>query len=158
MLYDVIDSPVGELLLSSEGAELCGLEFLDEPFQAPPGWSRSPDAFVSWAQALATYFDGGRPAFDGRLAMRGTPFQTRVWTELRRIPYGTTVSYGEIARRLGDAKAVRAVGLANKRNPIAIIVPCHRVIGAGGSLTGYGGGLRRKRHLLRLEGVEVADG
>ena len=155
MLYHVVDSPVGELLLRSEGEGLCGLDFLDEPFRAPTGWTHAPVEFASWALALASYFEGGRPSFDGALVMRGTEFQKRVWNELQRIPYGVTVSYGEIARRLGDPKAVRAVGLANGRNPIAIIVPCHRVIGADGRLTGYGGGLHRKRALLRLEGVPV---
>jgi methylated-DNA-[protein]-cysteine S-methyltransferase len=100
---------------------------------------------------LEAYFQGTLRAFDLPVAPRGTPFQLRVWAELRRIPYGATISYGELARRLGDPKLTRAVGAANGANPISIIIPCHRVIGADGSLTGYGGGLEVKRELLALE-------
>lgn len=151
MFYDVIHSPIGKLLLRSEDRALSGLAFLDEPFADRTGWVRDPARFASWARQLGEYFAGGRKRFDGDIAMAGTDFQRRVWTELRRIPYGRTASYGDIAQRIGCPRAVRAVGLANKRNPIAIVVPCHRVIGADGSLTGYGGGLERKRFLLRLE-------
>ena len=100
---------------------------------------------------MEEYFAGARREFTARFVLRGTPFQRRVWEELRRIPYGETISYAELARRIGSPKAVRAVGLANGANPIAIIVPCHRVIGANGTLTGYGGGLPTKRYLLDLE-------
>ena len=100
---------------------------------------------------LQEYFEGTRRSFDLRLAPEGTAFQRRVWEELRRIPYGETISYRELAGRIGQPTAMRAVGLANGRNPIAVVVPCHRVIGADGSLTGYGGGLDRKRYLLGLE-------
>lgn len=103
------------------------------------------------------YFAGERREFELQLAPRGTEFQRRVWTELQRIPYGATISYGELARRLGDPKAVRAVGRANGANPIWIVIPCHRVIGADGSLTGYGGGIEVKRKLLELEGA-IAPG
>ncbi len=157
MLYHVVESPVGPLLLRSDGTALCAIEFLDEPFVAPTHWGHAPQAFSPWTSALASYFDGGCPSFDGPLSMKGTEFQQRVWRELRRIPYGVTVSYGELARRLGDPKAVRAVGMANGRNPIPIIVPCHRVIGADGSLIGYGGGLQRKQALLRLEGALLPE-
>ena len=102
-------------------------------------------------EQLDAYFAGELSEFDLPLAPHGTPFQRRVWDELSRIPFGETTSYSELARRLGDPKLVRAVGLANGRNPLAIVIPCHRVIGAGGSLTGYGGGLDRKRWLLDLE-------
>jgi methylated-DNA-[protein]-cysteine S-methyltransferase len=105
------------------------------------------------ADQLAAYFAGERTDFDLPLSPSGTPFQLSVWRALLSIPYGETISYRELARRIGNAKAVRAVGAANGRNPIPIIVPCHRVIGADGSLTGYGGGLPRKRLLLELEGA-----
>jgi methylated-DNA-[protein]-cysteine S-methyltransferase len=102
-------------------------------------------------EALTRYFAGELREFSLALAPAGTPFQQRVWAELARVPYGTTISYGELARRLGDERAVRAVGGANGANPIAIVVPCHRVIGSDGTLTGYAGGLERKRALLELE-------
>jgi len=151
MFYDVIDSPVGKLLLRSEDNALSGLAFLDEPLMDRTGWVRDPARFASWARQLGEYFAGHRRRFEGDVAMVGTDFQRRVWSEVRGVPYGETASYGDIARRVGSPRAVRAVGLANKCNPIAIVVPCHRVIGADGSLTGYGGGLERKRFLLRLE-------
>jgi methylated-DNA-[protein]-cysteine S-methyltransferase len=110
-------------------------------------------ALASLAAELAEYFEGRRRAFTASLAPRGTPFQGRVWDELRRIPYGETLSYRELAARVGSPAAVRAVGRANAKNPIAIVVPCHRVIGADGSLTGYGGGIDRKQRLLELEGA-----
>jgi methylated-DNA-[protein]-cysteine S-methyltransferase len=107
--------------------------------------------FAAVKEQLAAYFRGDLQAFDLPLAPAGTPFQRRVWQELARIPYGETISYGELARRVGNPKAARAVGLANGQNPLPIIVPCHRVIGSDGRLTGYGGGLPRKEALLALE-------
>ena len=115
------------------------------------GWTHDETPFVELRRQLDAYFAGELEDFDLRLAPSGTPFQLQVWRALREIPYGATASYGEIARAVGQPGAARAVGGANNRNPIAIIVPCHRVIGAGGSLTGYGGGLDRKRLLLELE-------
>jgi methylated-DNA-[protein]-cysteine S-methyltransferase len=151
-----LESPIGRLLLTSDGTALTGLYM--EP-------SRSVQSFDGWTQdetvaplaetvrQLKQYFEGTRRKFDLPLRMAGTAFQQRVWRELTEIPYGATWSYGELAKRIGKPSASRAVGLANGRNPISILVPCHRVIGADGSLTGYGGGLERKRWLLAHEGL-----
>jgi methylated-DNA-[protein]-cysteine S-methyltransferase len=144
-----VESPVGPLLLTSDGTSLTRLLF-DAP--ADPSWSTEPCAVLDQATTqLAEYFAGGRTTFDLPLAPTGTPFQLTTWLALREIPYAQTINYGQLALRVGNAKASRAVGLANGRNPISIVVPCHRVIGADGSLTGYGGGLDRKRLLLDLE-------
>ncbi len=152
----VIPSPVGELTLVAAGGALAGV-YLEDPGYPPSrsslGAPGDPAArpFAATASQLAAYFSGQRTDFDLPLVLAGTPFQQRVWSALRCIPYGTTVSYGQLARRLGMPRASRAVGHANARNPISIIVPCHRLIGTDGSLTGYGGGLDRKRFLLDLE-------
>jgi methylated-DNA-[protein]-cysteine S-methyltransferase len=155
-LFTTLDSPIGELLLTSDGTALTGLYMPDHAHGPTVGadWVRDGGAapFADAAEQLEEYFAGGLRGFDMPLAPAGTEFQMRVWAELRRIPYGATVTYGELARRLGGPGASRAVGLANGRNPISIIVPCHRVVGAGGKLTGYAGGLARKRFLLELEG------
>lgn len=150
-LYTKLDSPVGPLTLTSDGRALTGI--LMESAPEGTGWTRDDGAapFAEARAQLQAYFRGERTEFDLPLAPRGTPFQEKVWKELRRIPYGKTCSYGDIARRIGRPKACRAVGLANGRNPISIVVPCHRVIGADGSLTGYGGGLANKKTLLELE-------
>jgi methylated-DNA-[protein]-cysteine S-methyltransferase len=158
--YTVIESPIEPLLLTSDGRALTGL-WMDVPLEKPwvrEGWTRSDDAapFDETSRQLALYFQGKLTQFDLPLAARGTPFQQRVWEELKNIPYGTTISYGELARRMGQPSASRAVGMANGRNPIGIIVPCHRVIGANGKLTGYGGGLPRKEALLALEASVTA--
>jgi methylated-DNA-[protein]-cysteine S-methyltransferase len=155
-LYTTIDSPIGELLLGADGTALQRLHMLEapRPFRIPAGWERAARTDAPFADAthqLDEYFAGDRRTFDVPLELVGNPFERRVWDELREIPYGETVSYGYIARRIGAPSAPRAVGLANGRNPVALIVPCHRVIGADGSLTGYGGGLERKRFLLELE-------
>jgi len=153
--YTLLDSPVGKLRLTSDGQALTGLDMLNAEDDLNPGkdWIEKDDLelFQSTKKQLKEYFAGKRRDFDLPCFMEGTEFSRRVWKELTRIPYGTTISYGELARRLGNDKASRAVGLANGRNPIGIIVPCHRVIGANGTLTGYGGGLERKRMLLDLE-------
>jgi methylated-DNA-[protein]-cysteine S-methyltransferase len=151
--YMTIDSPIGELLLLSDGHALRGLYMQDgrKPMTIVPGWERSTAPFADVRAQLEEYFAAQRTSFDIPLVMGGAPFERRVWHALQEIPYGETVSYGEIARRVGEPSAARAVGLANGRNPIAVIVPCHRVIGANGTLTGYGGGLERKRLLLELE-------
>jgi methylated-DNA-[protein]-cysteine S-methyltransferase len=147
-----IESPVGELLVTVDHADrLTRLHF---PGRTPaPGadWTHDERPFVELRRQLDAYFAGELETFDLELAPHGTPFQRRVWDALRAIPYGATKSYGEIAHAVGQPDAARAVGGANNRNPIAIVVPCHRVIGASGSLTGYGGGLDRKRLLLELE-------
>jgi methylated-DNA-[protein]-cysteine S-methyltransferase len=148
--WTTIDSPVGELLLTSDDSALTRLLF--SPFTLDPTWSPERSAVLDeTVTQLAAYFAGERTAFDLPLAPAGTPFQLRVWEALREITYATTINYGQLALRVGNVKASRAVGLANGRNPISIVVPCHRVIGANGSLTGYGGGLDRKRTLLDLE-------
>jgi methylated-DNA-[protein]-cysteine S-methyltransferase len=120
-----------------------------------PGWVRDDDALAEAVHQLREYFAGRRTEFELALRPRGTEFQQRVWSLLREIPYGATTTYGALALELGNPRSVRAVGLANGRNPLPIVVPCHRVIGADGSLVGFGGGLERKRALLALEGVQA---
>ena len=152
-LYTLLESPLGELLLLGDGDALHGLYMQDgrKPARIEAGWRRSEVAFVDARAQLQEYFAGARTSFEVALLMRGSPFERRVWAALSEIPYGATVSYGEIARRIGMPDMARAVGTANARNPVSVIVPCHRVIGANGALTGYGGGLERKRLLLDLE-------
>lgn len=149
-----IDTPIGTVLLAADGERLTRVHFQSgpRPLQPPPGWVASAGPFTAAIEQLEAYFAGQRRSFELPLAPEGTPFQRRVWQALRAIPYGETVSYGEVARRLGNPRASRAVGLANGMNPLPIVVPCHRVIGAGGALTGFGGGLPIKRALLALEG------
>jgi O-6-methylguanine DNA methyltransferase len=144
-----VDSPVGPLLLTSDGKALTRVLFAAEPDRS---WSTETCPVLERAAAqLDEYFRGERTDFDLPLEPAGTPFQRTVWQALREIPYAETINYGQLAARVGNPRASRAVGLANGRNPISIVVPCHRVIGADGSLTGYGGGLGRKRTLLDLE-------
>lgn len=162
IVHDTMPSPLGELLLTAEEAGLTSVWF-EEHRHGPERtaeWRRAAQAggpaarvLAEARRQLAAYFAGELTAFDLPLAARGTPFQERVWAALRDIPFGRTISYAELARRIGDPRATRAVGLANGRNPLSIVVPCHRVIGADGSLTGYGGGLARKRWLLGHEGA-----
>jgi methylated-DNA-[protein]-cysteine S-methyltransferase len=141
-------SPVGDLLLRADAdGTLTGLYTRHD---SPPV---TGGPFEAVTEQLDAYFAGELEAFDLRLDARGTPFQMRVWDQLLQIPFGETISYSELARRLDDPKLVRAVGLANGRNPISIVIPCHRVIGADGSLVGYGGGLERKQWLLEHEAV-----
>jgi methylated-DNA-[protein]-cysteine S-methyltransferase len=153
--YTAIDTPLGELTLVAEDGRLCGVYFEDQRHLPPlPAFGRpSSEGFGPLCEQLGAYFSGDLTDFDVVTTAVGTPFQLRVWAALGEIPYGQTRTYGEIACRIGQPGASRAVGLANGRNPIGIIVPCHRVVGANGSLTGYGGGLERKRALLELEGV-----
>lgn len=156
-LFSNCPSPLGELLLTTDGLGLTGL-FMSGQKGAPmpeASWERDDDALAEPAAQLAAYFAGDRTEFTLPLAPRGTAFQRQVWEQLRAIPYGETISYGELARRVGNPNASRAVGAANGRNPIGIIVPCHRVIGSNGALTGYGGGLPNKKTLLAHE-AEVA--
>lgn len=147
-------SPIGKLLFAGDGARLRQVCFQAGPRPMRPhqDWTESRAPFEAAITQLEEYFAGRRHEFDLPLAPVGTDFQRRVWSTLRTIPYGSTISYGELARRIGSPRASRAVGLANGANPIPIIVPCHRVIGANGSLTGFGGGLPIKRALLSLEG------
>ena len=175
-----LDTPLGAALLTADGDALTRITLGATPADVAPSWERAgagPGVLAEACAQLGEYLAGGRTAFtlplapagtdfqrrvwdalagarttfDLPLAPRGTPFQQRVWAELRRIPHGATISYGELARRVGEPRASRAVGAANGRNPIAIVVPCHRVVGADGSLTGYAGGLDRKRWLLHHE-------
>jgi methylated-DNA-[protein]-cysteine S-methyltransferase len=146
--YDTMDSLLGELLLATDGHALTAVHMDGTP---DPGWRRDRGALREPAEQLEAYFAGELRDFDLPLAPQGTPFQREVWSALRGIPYGSTISYGELAAAVGRPHAARAVGAANGRNPIAVVVPCHRVIGASGALTGYGGGLGRKRLLLDLE-------
>jgi len=159
--YLRMDSPLGGLLLAADEEGLRCAQFDGPEHAVVPqvDWCASDTPLLKATRAqLEEYFVGRRQHFDLPLAPRGTEFQQRVWAALRTIPHGLTASYADIARTLGDAKAVRAVGMANARNPIAIVVPCHRVIGADGSLTGYAGGLERKRALLALEGASCVAG
>ena len=153
LLYTIVDSPIGDLLLVGDGTVLHRLDMRGgrRPVPIDPSWERDDDALADVRTQLDEYFAGGRREFDVRLEMHGNSFERRVWRELLEIPYGETASYGKVARAIGAPDAPRAVGLANGRNPVAVIVPCHRVIGADGSLTGFGGGLERKRLLLDLE-------
>ena len=149
MRSTTIDTPIGPLLAAAdEEGRLCGLWFDRAP---QPSWTRDDDAFGVLRDQLDAYFSGDGPAFDLPMSPVGTPWQRAVWDSLVAIPYGTTVSYGEIARRLGRPAAARAVGAANGRNPLSIVVPCHRLVGATGSLTGYAGGIDRKRWLIAHE-------
>jgi methylated-DNA-[protein]-cysteine S-methyltransferase len=144
------DSAVGPLTLVSDGESLVGLHF--EGWNPPIGAILELDpVLATTARQLDAYFDGHLTKFDLPLAPMGTPFQHCVWSALRAIPFGETRSYGQLAKAIGKPSAMRAVGAANGRNPIAIVVPCHRVIGADGSLTGFGGGIERKKFLLSLE-------
>ncbi|MDO0937849.1 methylated-DNA--[protein]-cysteine S-methyltransferase [Streptomyces sp. DG2A-72] len=152
--HTVIDSPYGPLTLVADDGTLCGLYMTGQRHRPPEeSFGTREDTLFSEAEdQLKAYFAGELKEFTLELRLHGTPFQRTVWDQLRKIPYGETRSYGDLADALGNPGASRAVGLANGKNPIGIIVPCHRVVGAGGSLTGYGGGLERKRRLLEFEG------
>lgn len=153
MEYVIVDSPIGALLLAGESGVLQVLAFQSGTRARGPSpeWRHAPQAFAGVRAELDRYFAGSLREFASPLRPAGTEFQQRVWRELRRIPYGETISYLELATRIGNPKAVRAVGLANGANPLPVIVPCHRVIGSNGSLTGFGGGLPLKRALLDHE-------
>ncbi len=153
MYYCYLTTPIGDLLLAGTDDALCFVGFPQGPMrrEPEPEWIFSEKPFAAARRQLTEYFAGERTAFDLPLAPTGTEFQLAVLDELQKIPYGTTVSYGDVARRIGRPKAMRAVGAANGRNPIPIIIPCHRVIGSSGDMTGFGGGLPTKEALLRLE-------
>jgi methylated-DNA-[protein]-cysteine S-methyltransferase len=160
-VFCYVESPIGRLLLTTDGTALTGLYmnlYRNKPSKLPAlgdEWSQNAtiDPLPAAARQLNEYFAGKRREFDLPLRMAGTEFQQRVWRELTKIPFGETRSYGQLAKRLNNPNGSRAVGLANGRNPIAIVVPCHRVIGADGSLTGFGGGIERKEWLLSHEGL-----
>ena len=153
MYYCYLDTPIGDLLLAGDDDALCLVGFPEGSMRREPelDWIYSEKPFGDVREQLAAYFDGNLHSFDLRLRPDGTEFQRKVLAELQKIPYGTTASYGDIAKKIGNPKAVRAVGAANGHNPIPIIIPCHRVIGSSGDLVGFGGGLPTKEALLRLE-------
>ncbi|GHA76242.1 methylated-DNA--[protein]-cysteine S-methyltransferase [Streptomyces termitum] len=153
VVHTVVDSPYEPLTLVAVDGVLSRLHMTGQRHRPPEETFGAPDPrpFTEAVRQLDAYFAGDLTVFDLPLHLEGTPFQLRVWEQLRHIPYGETRSYGELAEALGNPGASRAVGLANGKNPIGVIVPCHRVVGSGGSLTGYGGGLDRKRRLLALE-------
>jgi methylated-DNA-[protein]-cysteine S-methyltransferase len=153
MYYCYLNSPIGDLLLAGDESALSLIGFPKGKMRhdPEPDWIFNEKPFAAARQQLAEYFAGDRKDFDLQLQLSGTEFQVQVLEELQRIPYGETTSYGDIATRIGRPKAVRAVGAANGRNPLPIVIPCHRVIGSSGDLTGFGGGLDLKEALLRLE-------
>jgi len=151
--FTYIDSPIGRLLLTREGDHLTNVCMSQQKrtVELDPTWKNDHSRFHAIEEQFEEYFQGARQRFDIPLLLKGTDFQLSVWNELQRIPYGATISYGELARRISNPKAVRAVGLANGQNRLPIIIPCHRVIGANGALTGFGGGVENKSILLHLE-------
>lgn len=153
ILYTMTDSPIGRLLLTGTGSSLSQLQIepLNGSFELDPSWTRDDTAFSTACRQLDAYFRGDLCGFDLDLRPRGTVFQKRVWTALQQIPYGTTLSYGDVAGRIGAPESARAVGAATGQNPVGIIIPCHRVTRAKGAIGGYAGGVDRKRALLRLE-------
>ena len=153
MEYRYMTSPIGELLIAGEEDQLCVVGFPEGKGRVEPevDWLKNEHCLETVVIQLREYFEGEREVFQLKLKPSGTPFQLQVLAALQHIPYGATKSYGDIANEIGKPKAVRAVGAANGRNPIPIIIPCHRVIGANGSLTGFGGGLDAKQYLLNLE-------
>ncbi|WP_372973060.1 methylated-DNA--[protein]-cysteine S-methyltransferase [Marinobacter sp.] len=153
VFYTELESPIGTLLVTSDGEAITGLH-MEQQATRPvieEHWLRDDQCLDNARSQLVAYFEGQLQQFDLPLAGAGTPFQQQVWQALREIPFGHTETYGELARRIGNEKASRAVGLANGRNPFGIIVPCHRVIGTNGALTGYAGGIERKKWLLAHE-------
>jgi methylated-DNA-[protein]-cysteine S-methyltransferase len=158
MNYCYLDTPIGTLLIAGDDQTIRQIHFPKngQPTSPEPDWSASArGAIAEAARQLQEYFAGRRVEFDLLLAPEGTEFQRTVWRRLQEIPYGETISYGELAKRVGNPKASRAVGAANGSNPIPIVIPCHRVIGASGKLTGFGGGLPTKEHLLALESKQL---
>lgn len=159
MLCRRIDSPIGPLMLAADDIGLRHIEFRDNSHPADRrDWHGGSNDILQATEAqLGEYFAGQRRAFDLPLAPQGTPFQLQVWDELARIPFGATISYAQLAQRIGNPAGTRAVGAANGRNPLPIVLPCHRVIGADGAMTGFGGGVPTKEFLLRLEGALPAE-
>jgi methylated-DNA-[protein]-cysteine S-methyltransferase len=155
--YTHLETPAGPLLLAADEAGLRQILFVNgrASVRPDPAWHEDRAALAEPIRQLRAYFAGELQTFDLPLAPQGTPFQLEVWRRLRDIPYGETISYGELARRIGNPQASRAVGLANGANPISIVIPCHRVIGSNGKLTGYGGGLEVKEKLLALERCQL---
>jgi methylated-DNA-[protein]-cysteine S-methyltransferase len=158
MYYTQMESPVGPLLLAGDADSLRFVSFGSSERRVKPraDWTEDRAPFSEVMRQLRAYFEGKLEEFDVPLTLEGTEFQRRVWASLLTIPYGETISYAELAQRIGNPKAVRAAGLANGSNPIPIIIPCHRVIGSNGSLTGFGGGLDTKKKLLALESKQIS--
>jgi methylated-DNA-[protein]-cysteine S-methyltransferase len=158
IIQTTVESPLGDLLLVGDEDRLRAVRFRGDgrPLRIESESRRADQPFAEACDQLGQYFAGERRSFELALARAGTPFQRRIWDALERIPYGATASYGGLAESIGAPSAARAVGTANARNPLAIVVPCHRVIGAGGGLTGYAGGIERKRLLLELESSSAA--
>lgn len=158
MRWTTTTSPIGTLLLTGDDTGLAGVWMEDQRHALPvdPSWTEDATPFAAALAQLAAYFAGDLRTFDLPLAGAGTPFRQKVWAALRDIPYGTTTSYGVLAAAVGSPGAARAVGLANGRNPLSVVVPCHRVVGSSGALVGYGGGLDRKRWLLDHEAAVLA--
>jgi methylated-DNA-[protein]-cysteine S-methyltransferase len=157
--YAVIESPIGRLLAIGDGAALCGL-YMEAHKRGPAPtdrWRRDDDSLRFVAEQIEAYFAGELKSFDLPCVTAGTPFQRQVWTALRDTGYGETITYGQLAQRVGAPSAARAVGAAVGRNPLSIIVPCHRAVGSDGSLTGFAGGLPRKRWLLEHEQAVLAE-
>ena len=151
LFYCYHESPIGKLLLLGDGTALHRIHFPNERATPPRGAEKAKDELSEVREQLDEYFLGKRRTFDLKFNLQGTAFQKRVWHLLAEIPYGKTISYGELAKRAGSPKGARAVGAANGKNPLPIVLPCHRVIGKDGSLTGFGGGLSTKTALLKLE-------
>lgn len=149
--HRTVASPLGPILLTGDGHVLTRITLNPEPDTPEVSWVEAPNDFTTAVQQLTAYFTGDLHSFDLALAPAGTSFQRRVWQQLTTVAYGHTTNYGALAAQLGQPTAARAVGMANGRNPLPIVVPCHRIIGADGGLTGYSGGLDIKRKLLRLE-------
>jgi len=162
MKYRLLSSPLGNIIVAGDREGLRRLDFQigrNGAISVPEDWEEDPSfpLLRRAGEQLTAYFERRRRSFSLPLAPVGTPFQRRVWAELQRIPYGETLAYSELARRAGNPRAIRAAGAANGRNPISIVIPCHRAIGKDGSLTDYGGGLEKKAALLALEGVRVEE-
>jgi len=159
MFYSFLeDTPAGRILVAGDDTAIAEVRFLHgrpERSVIPPEWQPDPKPLRAGLEQLQAYFEGRLTEFDVPIRLTGTPFQRSVWNALRRVPFGTTASYGQIAKSIGRPKACRAVGAANGKNHIPIIVPCHRIIGSSGALVGFGGGLKIKQALLKLEGVPV---
>jgi methylated-DNA-[protein]-cysteine S-methyltransferase len=155
--YTRFESPLGRVMAVADDEGITHVDFIDAKYarRIEPDWIEDPlaPALSDCVRQLGEYYEGKRKTFELPLAPRGTAFQRRVWDEIARVPYGETITYGELARRAGAPGHARAAGAATGRNPVGVVIPCHRIVGADGSLTGYAGGLERKRELLEIEGV-----
>lgn len=151
--YTIMKTPIGSLLIAENSSGVAAIIFNGDSYSIPESWHRVKNLSSEVMMQLQQYFNGERYEFDLPLAPEGTPFQLDVWRALEKIPYGETVSYLDLAKKIGKPAAVRAVGAANGANPLPIVIPCHRVIGHNGKLIGYGGGLEKKQYLLSMESL-----